>query len=82
MSPNGTRYPKTPENEKTIQTMHELKTMLSNKKPTSMIPDANSDANNDAKTDAPDTNAKIQDVPRPMPRFNETWNGTTRAKQI
>ena len=62
MSPNGTRYPKTPENEKTIQTMHELKTMLSNKKPTSMIPDANSDANNDAKTDAPDTDAKIQDA--------------------
>ena len=64
MSPNGTRYAKTPENEKTIQTMHELKTMLSNKKPTSMIPDANSDANNDAKTDAKiqdaETDAKIQ----------------------
>ena len=64
MSPNRTRYPKTPENERTIQTMHELKTisMLSNKKPTKMIPDANSDANNDAKTDAPDTDAKIQDA--------------------
>ena len=82
MSPNGTRYPKTPENEKTIQTMHELKTMLSNKKPTKTIPDANSDANNDAKTDAPDTDAKNQDAETDA-RFNETrWTGTTRAKQI
>ena len=42
--------------------MHELKTMLSNKKPTKMIPDTNNDANNDAKIDAPDTDAKIQDL--------------------
>jgi hypothetical protein len=62
MSPNGTRYPRTPTNETTLKTMHALDALLSNKKPMPMSPNKIPDAQDSKIPDAKISDAKIHDT--------------------